>query len=424
MARTAPQTLAPPGFTAVKCLGYLPGVAPTPKQTEQLPVFSRRSRNGEVVVHLPVAWSQVGWGLTVTLCLGGLVWFAGAARAVSVPLIAALITAYVLNPLVDRMARQGLPRTVAIVGLLLAFLGGTVGLGLLVGPRVVQEAREVPDKLRQLLGVLRPLAQDFLQLDVPDSLEHVLATLQQRLRGQTPYAALAQRATEAARVVFGGTLSALASLGAVAVTPLFTFYFLRDFPQLKDQLRALWPHRSRPAMERTLREINVMLNSFVRGQLIVGAILAVLYVAGFYLVGLPLALLLGMVTGLGNMVPFVGTTVGLVFATLFSVLGWHGWAPLLMVWGVFVVNHMLESWLITPRVVGTQVGLSSFWVIVSVLSFGELFGFVGVLMAVPAAAVLKILAREALGHYWASRFYRGSDAPVYAAELKVEAAGG
>lgn len=119
-------------------------------------------------------------------------------------------------------------------------------------------------------------------------------------------------------------------------------------------------------------------------------------------------MLLGIVTGLGNMIPFVGTTVGVVFATVFCVLGWHGWVPLLMVWSVFVVNHMLESWLITPRVVGTQVGLSSFWVIVAVLSFGELLGFVGVLIAVPAAAVLKILAREALGHYWASNFYRGA----------------
>ena len=361
-----------------------------------------------MVVNLPIAWSQVGWGLTVLCCLSGVVWFAGSARAVSVPLAAAFVTAYVLSPLVDRMERWGLPRTLAIVTLLLSWLGGTALLGLLIGPRVVQEAREVPEKLRQLLGVVRPLARDLFDLDVPDSLEHVLATLQQRLRGQTPYAALVQRATEAARVVFGGTLSALASLGAVAVTPLFTFYFLRDFPQLTGQLRALWPHRSRPAMERVLTEINVMLNSFVRGQLIVGAILAVLYVVGFYLVGLPLALLLGIVTGLGNMIPFVGTTVGVVFATVFCVLGWHGWVPLLMVWSVFVVNHMLESWLITPRVVGTQVGLSSFWVIVAVLSFGELLGFVGVLIAVPAAAVLKILAREALGHYWASNFYRGA----------------
>lgn len=376
------------------------------------------------MVHLPIAWAQLGWGLAVLATVTGLLWLAGSARAVSVPLGAAFALAYVLSPLVDRMERLGLPRTVAIVSLLLAFLGGTVGLGLLVGPRVVQEAREVPDKLRQLLSVVRPLAQDLFDVDVPDSLEHILLTLQQRLRGQTPYAAVAQRATEAARVVFGGTLSALASLGAIAVTPLFTFFFLRDFNLLAGRLRSLWPEPSRPAMQRTLSEINAMLSSFVRGQLIVGAVLAVLYVVGFYLVDLPLALLLGIVTGLGNMVPFVGTGVGLVFATLFSVLGWHGWAPLLMVWGVFAVNHMLESWVITPRVVGTQVGLSPFWVIVSVLSFGELLGFVGVLVAVPMAAALKILAREALRHYRASDFYRGASQGLRApADSTPEAAG-
>ena len=369
-------------------------------------------RSGDVMVHLPVAWSQVGWALVVLGVLVSVAWLADHARAVSLPLLAAFGLAYVLNPLVDRMVRCGLPRAWAIVLLLLGFAGGATLMGLLLGPRVVQEAREVPGKLRQVLAVLRPQAQALFNVQIPDSFDSILAAVQAELgvKGQPPFAQLAQRAGEALSLVFGGTLSALASLGAVAITPLFSFYMLRDFHRIMATLAGLWPQRNHGAMRRVAHEIDAMLGNFVRGQLMVGGVLTLLYVAGFYLVKSPLALLLGILTGLGNMVPFVGTAVGLSLATLFNLLGWHGWVSLLAVWGVFVVNHLLEAWLITPRIVGTSVGLSPLWVIVAVLGFGELLGFVGVLLGVPLAAVLKILAREALWHYQASTFYRGTPA--------------
>lgn len=338
-----------------------------------------------------------------------LVWAASNVRTVAVPMVVAFAVAYIFNPVVDRMERRGIPRSLAIVLLLGGFIGLSVVLGLIIGPQVAAEAMEVPQKLRLLLSQVRPWAHRLLNIELPDSLDSILLALQNQIaqREQSPFAGLAGRASEILRVVFGGTVSMLASLGSLLMVPLFSFFFLRDFHVILKQTAKLWPGPSRPFLLATMGEIDHMLSGFVRGQLIVGAILAVLYSLGFYWVQLPLALLVGIVTGLGNMVPFVGTAVGLVAATLMGVLSWQSWGHMALIYGVFVGIHVLEAWLITPRIVGGSVGLSPLWVIISILVFGELFGFFGILVAVPLAAMLKILGRHLLVRYRASDFYRG-----------------
>lgn len=371
------------------------------------PVASLRRSTGDVMVHLPIAWEQVGWGALMTGLLVCFLTLAVQIRPVSVPLIAAFALAYVLNPTVNRLCRMGLPRGLAIGLLFVSFLGIATLLCLVLGPQIIAEAREVPMKVRQLLAVLRPSIEQIFNLRLPDSFDSILLALQSELalHEQTPFASAAQRIGELARVVFGGTVSALASLGGLAIIPLFTFYFLHDFDAISCGVKSLWPQRSRPQMEATLAEIDGMLNSFVRGQIIVGVILAVMYSVGFYCLKLPLALIVGIVTGLGNMVPFVGTAIGLLAALSFCLLSWHGFGQPLGVLAVFAVNHALEAWFITPRIVGTSVGLQPFMVVVSILIFGEMFGFIGVLVAVPMTAILKICTREFLRQYRNSTFY-------------------
>ena len=383
--------------------------APSPELHTSVASFVPRAEaDARVVVRFPVPWEEVGWGALVVTLGAMLLWLAVQVRPVSVPLLGSLAIAYILNPVVDRITRLGIHRALAIGLLMLSFLAAAVLFGIAVGPQIVHEAYEVPSKLRQVLTNLRPSIESIFNIELPHSVDSIVSTLQAQLamHEETPYAAVAQKLTQGARMVFGGTVSALASLGVIAIVPLFTFYFLQDFHRLMATARTLCPLRWQAQLAILLAEIDGMLGSFVRGQILVGLILSVLYTLGFYLVGLPLALLVGIITGIGNMLPFVGTVIGLSLSLLFCLLSWHGFGQPMGVAAVFVVNHALESWLITPRIVGTSVGLSPFSVIVGVLVFGEMFGFVGILVAVPLTAVTKILARAFLRKYRASAFYR------------------
>jgi predicted PurR-regulated permease PerM len=187
--------------------------------------------------------------------------------------------------------------------------------------------------------------------------------------------------------------------------PVFAFYLLRDFDLITERVDHLIPRRLRPAFRARFTEIDQVLSAFIRGQLMVAGILVVLYAIGLSLVGLPLALVIALFAGLGNMVPYVGTTIGVSLATLMVLLDWQGLGHLAAIYGVFVGVQFLEGWVITPRVVGESVASRPLAVIIAILVFGELFGFVGILVAVPLAAVLKILIRVAIDEYRASELY-------------------
>jgi predicted PurR-regulated permease PerM len=363
----------------------------------------------EVMVRMPIPWSRLAWsigltGFTVACCV-----VASRVRAVSVPMLVAFVVAYVLNPVVDALARFRINRTLAITLLLTAFLGITAAMGFILGPQIAAEARQVPDKLHQALDELRPLVWRVFTIELPHDLDTILDALKVEMVGhQDPgFGDIARAAGGILTVVFGGTVSVLASLGGVLMTPVFAFYLLRDFHVILDTIDKVTPRPARQSINRCLKDIDAALNGFIRGQLIVGGILAVIYSIGFALIGLPLALLVGIMTGLGNMVPYVGTAIGLVAATLMGFLSWNGWGTFASIYGLFILTHLVEGWVITPRIVGRSVGLSPFLIIVAILVFGELFGFFGVLVAVPATAVLKIVLRATQRHYEASALYRG-----------------
>jgi predicted PurR-regulated permease PerM len=201
-------------------------------------------------------------------------------------------------------------------------------------------------------------------------------------------------------------------LVTLTTVPIFAFFLLRDFDIIVAKIAALIPKAYRPFIGDRFTEIDGALSSFIRGQVSVAALLSVLYVSGFYLVELPLALVVGLIAGIGNLIPLVGTVLGLLFAGLVLLLEGQGWGQVGAVAGVFVVVQLLESWVITPKIVGESVGLSTLGVIVSFMVFGELFGFYGLLLAIPLAAIFKILLRELLDAYTSSRFFSEGPAPA------------
>ena len=215
--------------------------------------------------------------------------------------------------------------------------------------------------------------------------------------------------TQVWQSISGSGLALLGWLANLFLIPVLTFYLLRDWDHLVAGIHALLPRRSAPTVARLAREADRVLGSFLRGQLTVMFALGVIYTTGLWLVGLDLALLIGMLAGLVSFVPYLGLVVGILVAGLAAVLQFQGWEPLPWVILVFVAGQLVEGSVLTPRLVGGQIGLHPVAVIFAVMAGGKLYGFFGILLALPVAAVAMVLVRYVLQNYRASRLYGRAD---------------
>ncbi|HSP80809.1 MAG TPA: AI-2E family transporter [Myxococcaceae bacterium] len=324
---------------------------------------------------------------------------------VAVPVLLALAMAYVLNPLVTLLEKRGLNRT---LGTSLVFTGCAlllVGAVLYLIPVFRDEAAKLPDVFRRASERGVPQVEARLGLPLPDLLRERMQEL-----GARASEIIQSAGPAAARLVAGfasNTARFLATLLGLLMVPVLGFFFLQDYPQLVELAKSLVPRRATSLVNRRFTEVDEVLSAFVRGQLTVGAILSVLYGTGLWFARIDMAIVIGVIAGFGNMVPYLGTGVGVLLAALGLMLSWQGPWQILVVAGTFVVGQMAEGFVITPRVVGEKVGLAPVAVILAVLAFGELFGFTGILLAVPTAAILKVVLRVVVARYQKTDLYTG-----------------
>jgi predicted PurR-regulated permease PerM len=280
-----------------------------------------------------------------------------------------------------------------------------VGAVLYLIPVFRDEAAKLPDFFRRASTQVIPRVEALLGVSVPELVNQRAAELgaqaSELLQSAGPAAAsLAARfASNTARFV--------ATLLGLAVVPVLGFFFLKDYPRLIGLVRELIPRRALGLVNRRFVEVDDVLSAFVRGQITVGAILSVIYGTGLSIARMDMAIVIAVIAGFGNMVPYLGTALGLVLAGLGLMLSWQGPWQLAVVAGTFLVAQLSEGLFITPRVVGEKVGLSPVTVIVAVLAFGELFGFVGILLAVPFSAILKVVLRVVVQRYQKMALYTG-----------------
>ncbi|WP_138514969.1 AI-2E family transporter [Rhodoferax bucti] len=328
------------------------------------------------------------------------------------PFAVAAVLAYALTPVVDWLDDVGLgriPRVVAVVLVEVLFLLALLCVLLLIVPILAKELplmrEQFPLLLDSLNDTLKPLLAQWgikLNLDVVSIKGFVMKYLNANVEDAL--------GSVLASVKLGGSV-AFALIGNVILIPVALFYLLMDWSRFMGQLRQLVPPRLRAPTDGFLREADEVLGQYLRGQLLVMLILAVAYSVGLALFGLDLALPIGIFTGLAIFVPYLGFGVGLVlalFAGLLEFSATQGIAySLVMVAVVYGVGQVLESFLLTPRLVGERIGLHPLAVIFALLAFGQLFGFVGVLVALPASAVLLVAIRRIRAGYLASRLYLG-----------------
>ncbi len=332
------------------------------------------------------------------------------------PFVVAAVLAYALNPLVNRIdgwARGRMPRLVGVLLVELVFIVAVLGMVLLIVPILTKEIplmrEQVPLLFDRLNEGLKPLLAQFgvkLSLDTGSLKAFVLKYLS--ANGEDVFGSLMSS------LKLGGSV-ALAVVGNVVLIPVALFYLLLDWDRFVGNVVDLVPVPLREAYDSFMNEADGVLGQYLRGQLLVMLILAVYYSVGLTLFGLDLALPIGVFTGLAIFVPYMGFGLGLILAILSGLLQFASIKALIMAVVVYGIGQMVESFYLTPRLVGERIGLHPLAVIFALLAFGQLFGFVGVLVALPASAVLLVGIRRLRAGYMGSRLYRGS--PSKASEL-------
>ncbi|WP_260961180.1 AI-2E family transporter [Pseudomonas citri] len=327
------------------------------------------------------------------------------------PFLVALLLAYLFDPVVDRLEKIGLSRTWGVVAVFALFTLIVSALLLVLIPMLAKQLVRLYELAPQMLDWLQHIAVPWVQskLGLSDGFwkfDKVKAAISEHM-GQT---------TDIVGVVLSqATASSLALIGWLAnlvLIPVVAFYLLRDWDVMMARIRNLLP-RHREARIMTLTgECHEVLGAFVRGQLLVMVALGFIYAAGLMLVGLELGLLIGMIAGLAAIVPYMGFVIGIGAALIAGLFQFGGdLYPMVGIVAVFMVGQMLEGMVLTPLLVGDRIGLHPVAVIFAILAGGELFGFTGILLALPVAAVIMVLLRHVHEVYKESDIYSGVEDP-------------
>ncbi len=348
----------------------------------------------------PTQLRTLAW-LSLAGALALLLWLLA---PVLMPFVLAAVLAYALHPVVEKLAARRVPRWlgagVAIAVLMLLALGVVLLIVPVITKQVPLLKEQVPLLLERMNDTLVPLAARF-GLDVAVDVEQVRVWLRGLVSGHEQE--LLQGVLASLRI--GGSAFA-AVLGNLVLTPMVAYYLLLDWAGLVQRIKALIPPRWRDTADSFLNETDEVLGQYLHGQLLVMAALALFYTVGLALAGLKLALPIGVFTGLAVFVPYLGFGLGLIMALLAALLQFQSMTGVLAVAAVYAVGQVAESLYLTPRLLGERIGLHPIAVIFALMAFGHLFGFVGVLIALPVSAVLLVALRRAKSAYLASDLYR------------------
>ncbi len=344
-----------------------------------------------------------GAGLVVFLVLLFLL------RDVLLPFVAGMAVAYFFDPLCDRIEKVGLSRTLATTIVTGVFFVGFVLVLALIVPLVAAQVAELANALPRYIESIQNKALPFLA----DLLGAGGFTDPQELLPLIGgYAGQAAKiAGEFLRRVIGGLTAVVNVISLLVITPIVAFYLLRDWDKITAKIDGWLPLSHADEIREQIREIDRTLSGFVRGQATVCLLLGVAYAIGLAAVGLDFGLIVGFMTGLLSFIPYFGMLIGFCVGMGLALLQFDSVTPVLLVAAVFVVGQFVEGNFLTPRLVGGQVGLHAVWIIFALMAGGALFGFLGVLLAVPAAAVIGVLIRYFLSKYLKSALYRHGAPP-------------
>jgi predicted PurR-regulated permease PerM len=330
-------------------------------------------------------------------------------RGVLLPLFFAFLLAYALDPFVDRLEEMKVPRSAGALIVMVSILAFLVTATIYAIPMFVDEMRsaaaDLPAQMRGLEARAEPWLYSSFKIKLPHTMSDVLGTVEEKLQGELP------STLNTAGLALFGTLSYVAVALSALIVPVFALYLLIDFDTIVAKVGDLIPRRWHRVVAGVAREVHKTLGSYIRGQVTANIVLGALYATGLRLVGIRLAVPIGVLTGMLAFVPYLGFSLGLLLAVAMALLDWQGIGTLFGVVTVMGCVQLLDGLVITPRIVGRSVGLAPLEVLLTMMAAASLFGFFGVLLAVPLGAVIKILVRRLVRAYLESDFYAQEGGP-------------
>ncbi|ASY68289.1 AI-2E family transporter [Sinorhizobium fredii] len=341
------------------------------------------------------------------LVLAAFIAFLMVFSSILLPFLAGMALAYFLDPVADRLQRLGLSRLMATIAILVAFIVLFALSLIIVIPLIFTQAADFIQKMPGYVARLQAFVADTTQSTlVPDWLEAQMAAIKENSaklleQGATFLGTLFQQ-------LWNSGMALLDILSLFIITPVVAFYLLLDWDRMVQKVDSWVPRDHVDVVRQIARDMNATIAGFVRGQGSLCVILGLYYAIGLSLVGLNFGLLIGFFAGMISFIPYVGSLVGLVLAVGVAVVQfWPDYIWILLVLSVFFTGQFLEGNILQPKLVGKSVGLHPVWLMFALLAFGALFGFVGLLVAVPAAAAIGVLVRFGIQRYLDSDLYHG-----------------
>ena len=327
-------------------------------------------------------------------------------QPILLPFVLGAVIAYLGDPLADYLERHKLSRQVSVILVFMFFTSLVIVCVLLAVPMLLQQLDALVGKVPEIYRWVTTTAVPWLQqrLSVPAA---QLPQIDWGAQLADNWQSLGRVTAQTLRRITGSGAGLLLVLANLALVPVVAFYLMRDWDGVMARLLKMFPRAWQGRVAFMVGEADEVVGAFIRGQLLVMAALGVIYSAGLWLVGVQLALLLGVIAGLASIVPYLGFVVGILASLVAAWAQTGDWTMLLWVALVFGVGQMIESMVLTPILVGDRIGLHPVAVIFALMAGGQLAGFVGVLVALPVAAVIMVFARHALAYYRASDLYSG-----------------
>ncbi|MEE9299682.1 MAG: AI-2E family transporter [Alphaproteobacteria bacterium] len=326
------------------------------------------------------------------------------------PFVAGMAVAYFLDPVADRLEKWGCSRTLATTLITLGFILISAGIIVFVVPllygQIIDFLRRLPEYVATIRTDVLPAVQQWLAGLDPSQVD----------RAETLIAGFSERAVNFMINVLGGIwrsgLGLVNLLALVFITPVVTFYLLRDWDRIVTKVDSWLPRDHAPVIREQLLQIHFTLAAFVRGQGIICLILSIFYGITLTVIGLDFGLVIGIAAGLVSWIPYVGSIGGLAVSVGLAALQYPDAFHIGLVAGVFILGQLVADYFLTPKLLGKRVRLHPVWIIFAMLAGGSLFGFVGLMLSVPLAAVIGVLARFSISRYMESPLYHGgSDGP-------------
>ena len=325
-------------------------------------------------------------------------------RRVLTPFFIAFALAYLLDPVTDRLESLKISRTFSVLVLMAGVFSLVTGIGLLIFPLLKLQAEHLVSNLPNYIAIMQEWMYPLLGVvGEPEKIQGILNRELLKV-GELPLKVISSITS----ILWGsvaGLFSFILLLANLVIIPVVMFYLLRDYDLINKKMLSFVPARSREQVLSLIKEIDGVLAGFVRGQLMVGLIMAGLYSIGLFFCGTPMSLFIGLLAGLASLVPYLGLVFGFVPAAILTFMQTQDWVLVFGVAGVFAVVQGLEGMIITPRIIGEKIGLHPVAIILAVLLGAEFFGLVGVIVSVPVAAALNVLFTHGLNEYKSSSFY-------------------